>query len=469
MGHRNLHFDRRMSDQDALMWNIEMDPLLRSTITSVSILEKAPDRERFTDRIERASRSVVRLRQLVKPAPFNLATPEFVIDDEFDLAYHLRWQRAPANATLRDVLDFAEPFAMAGFDHARPLWEMIVLEDLEDGRTALVQKIHHSLADGVGMMKLSMSFLDVEPDPADHLGPMPDAPFREHPSLIEQIGSGVAQQARRQAGAIGGAIGTVPRRVGAVVRNPLGAVKGAARSTASAARMLRPVSEPMSPVMTARSHNIRFDALTASLPAMKAASKRIDGRLNDAFLAAVAGGLDRYHRAHGVTVDQLRMTMPINIRAKSDTTAGGNQFVPVRFGFPVAISDPIERMARMRELVKVQRSEPALNFAKPIAGMLNRLPVFVTTAIFGGMLKAIDVVTTNVPGAPRPVFIAGARLQANFGYGPLTGAACNITLLSYIDEIHIGISTDPAAVPDPDVFIACLQDGLTEIEKLAHR
>ena len=190
MSDRNLHFERRMSDQDALMWNIEMDPLLRSTITSVAILEKAPDRERFTDRIERATRSVVRLRQLVRPAPLNLATPEFVIDDDFDLAYHLRWQRAPANATLRDVLDFAEPFAMAGFDHARPLWEMIVLEDLEDGRTALVQKIHHSLADGVGMMKLSMSFLDIEPDPAELLGPIPDVPFEKHPSLIEQIRSG---------------------------------------------------------------------------------------------------------------------------------------------------------------------------------------------------------------------------------------------------------------------------------------
>ena len=59
-------------------------------------------------------------------------------------------------------------------------------------------------------------------------------------------------------------------------------------------------------------------------------------------------------------------------------------------------------------------------------------------------------------------------MQANFGYGPLTGAACNITLLSYIDELHLGISTDPAAVPDPDVFVACLQDGIIEIEKLAH-
>jgi hypothetical protein len=223
----------------------------------------------------------------------------------------------------------------------------------------------------------------------------------------------------------------------------------------------------MSPVMSGRSLSIRFDTLTASLTAMKAAAKLVDGRLNDAFLAAVAGGLDRYHRSHGVTVEQLRMTMPINIRPKGDLTVGGNQFVPARFAFPVSITDPVERMAKMRELVAEQRAEPALNLAGPISGLLNRLPVFVTTAMFGGLLKAIDVVTTNVPGSPRAIYVAGARLEANFGYGPLSGAACNITLLSYINELHLGISTDPAAIPDPEVFVACLQDGIAEIEKLA--
>ena len=88
---------------------------------------------------------------------------------------------------------------MTGFDHARPLWEMVVLEGLEDGRAALVQKIHHSLSDGVGMMKLSMAFLDIEPEPATDLGPMPEVPSGEHPSLIDQFRSGIAYQARRQA------------------------------------------------------------------------------------------------------------------------------------------------------------------------------------------------------------------------------------------------------------------------------
>jgi diacylglycerol O-acyltransferase len=334
---------------------------------------------------------------------------------------------------------------------------------LEDGRAALVQKIHHSLSDGVGMMKLSMAFLDTEPDPVTDLGPMPQIDSAKRPSVVDQVRTAVAYHARRQTAAFG----TAPRRAGALTRNPLRVVKTAALTAASAARMLRPVSKPMSPVMSGRSLSIRFDTLTASLTAMKAAAKLVDGRLNDAFLAAVAGGLDRYHRSHGVTVEQLRMTMPINIRPKGDLTVGGNQFVPARFAFPVSITDPVERMAKMRELVAEQRAEPALNLAGPISGLLNRLPVFVTTAMFGGLLKAIDVVTTNVPGSPRAIYVAGARLEANFGYGPLSGAACNITLLSYINELHLGISTDPAAIPDPEVFVACLQDGIAEIEKLA--
>jgi diacylglycerol O-acyltransferase / wax synthase len=87
--------------------------------------------------------------------------------------------------------------------------------------------------------------------------------------------------------------------------------------------------------------------------------------------------------------------------------------------------------------------------------------------VLGSMLKAIDVVTSNVPGAPFPIYLAGARVEANYGFGPLSGAATNVTLLSYVDEVHLAISTDPAAVPDPDVYVACLEEGLDEVMALA--
>jgi WS/DGAT/MGAT family acyltransferase len=263
------------------------------------------------------------------------------------------------------------------------------------------------------------------------------------------------------------AIGSVPPRALGIARDPLGAARGALRSTSSAARLLQLVTSPLSPIMGNRSLSLHLDTMSASLPAMKAAAKLVDGRLNDAFLAGVAGGLAQYHLKHGAEVEELRMTMPINIRPRQGGPVGGNQFVPARFSFPVSITDPVERMARMKALVAAQRAEPALRLAGTISGIFNRLPIGLTTAVFGGMLKAIDVVTTNVPGAPYPIYISGAKMLANYGFGPLSGAGCNITLLSYVDELHFGVSTDPAAVPDPETFVDCLQAGISEIEGLA--
>jgi diacylglycerol O-acyltransferase len=457
-----MRFERRMSDQDALLWAIEKDPLLRSTITSISILGSSPERERFDEQLERATRTVPRLRQRVVSPPLSAAPPRFLIDDTFDLRYHVRWLKAPGDGSLRALLDYAAPFAMQGFDRARPLWEFDIVEGLAEGRAALVSKIHHSITDGVGAMKLTMSFLDTTPNPTRDPGPMPEVPEPERLSGLALWREGVEHEVRRQAG--------IARRLVAqaltAARRPVGTARSVREGTASAAHMLRPVSQPLSPIMGRRSLSVHFDTLTASLPRMKAAARTVDGRLNDAFVAAVAGGLDRYHRRHGTPVEALRMTMPINIRAEDGAQVAGNQFVPARFPVPLGITDPKERMRSLKRLVAHERAEPALALVEPIAGVLNRLPVSITTRLFGGMLKGIDFVTSNVPGAPIPIYVAGAHLEANFAFGPLSGAAMNITLLSYIDELHMGVNVDRAAVPDPDVLLECLQDGFDEVEKL---
>jgi diacylglycerol O-acyltransferase / wax synthase len=457
-----MRFERRMSDQDALMWAIEKDPLLRSTITSVTLLDGPIDHKRLAEQMERASREIPRLRQRVVSPPFGVSPPEFAIDPNFDLAYHLRFQRAPGDGTLRELLDLASPFAMAGFDRARPLWEFVVFDDVEGGRSALVQKLHHSLIDGVGAMKLSMAFLDITPEGTDR-GPMPDVPTAEVPGLGSLLGGGLTHEGRRALGAAR----RVPGGLLATALDPVGTARRTAQLASSAARMMRPVSEPMSPIMGRRSLSVRFDTLTAPLADLKAAAKSVDGRLNDAFVAGVAGGLRRYHERHGAEVDQLRMTMPINIRGDGDEVVAGNRFVPARFPFPISIADPAERMRALHDIVDGQRHEPALSIVDPISGILNRLPLGLATNVLGSMLKAIDVVTSNVPGAPFPIYLAGARVEANYGFGPLTGAATNVTLLSYVDEVHLAISTDPAAVPDPDVYVACLEEGLDEVMALA--
>ncbi len=328
-----MRFERRMSDQDALMWAIEKDPLLRSTITSISILEASPDRERFAEQLDRATRTVPRLRQRVVSAPLSGAPPRYVVDEHFDLDYHVRWLRAPGDGSLRDLLDMAAPFAMQGFDRARPLWEFDIVEGLAEGRAALVSKIHHSITDGVGAMKLTMSFLDTKRNPPRDTSPLPTPPEPERLGPFQLWREALEHETRRQAG--------IAQRVAADVataaRDPLGTARAAVAGARSTAHMLQPVTTPLSPIMDKRSLSVHFDTLTASLPRMKAAARSVDGRLNDAFVAAVIGGLDRYHRRHGSPVEALRMTMPINVRSAEDASAG-NQFVPARFPVPVAIS-----------------------------------------------------------------------------------------------------------------------------------
>jgi diacylglycerol O-acyltransferase len=127
----------------------------------------------------------------------------------------------------------------------------------------------------------------------------------------------------------------------------------------------------------------------------------------------------------------------------------------------VAIEDPLERMRAIRARVAAERAEPSLPAVDVIAGALSGLPAAAATAAFGGMLKAVDFITSNVPGPPFP--IAGARLLEMIPFGPLSGAALSVVLFSYDGRAQLGINTDAAAVPDPDAFRDCLEQGLDEV------
>ncbi|HVT78580.1 MAG TPA: wax ester/triacylglycerol synthase domain-containing protein, partial [Acidimicrobiales bacterium] len=428
----DLEFDDRMSDSDALMWGIEKDPLLRSTIVAVAILDQAPDRERLIERIHRSTLLIPRLRQHAVQSSLSAAPPRWVFDPNFDLNYHLRFLKAPGNGTMRELLDLVAPIGMQGFDRARPLWEFYIVEGLEGGKAAMVQKVHHSVTDGVGGVEIALTMLDLEREPTVDLGPLPEAPAPQRFNALELLTDGIAHEARRQAGIVSRLAGEVVK----AVRTPRDTAAAANDMVSSLARMLAPAFEPLSPLMVERSLSAHYDTLTISLPDLKSAAKAAGGKLNDAFVGAVAGGLRAYHAHHGVDIEALRMGMPINIREAS-AAAGGNQFVPARFAVPTNISDPVERMAAIRELVLAQRAEPALGFVSPMAGVLTRLPSRVTTQLFGSMLKGVDFTTSNVPGAPMDVYLAGAHLEASFPFGPLSGAALNITLMSGPEEVYI--------------------------------
>ncbi len=462
-----------MSETDALMWHMERDPILRSTITTVWVLDKMPDEERLNASLDKAVATIPRLNQRVVADPAGIAPPRWEADPLFDPDYHIRRGRLGGSGDLRDLFDHTAPIAAQAFDKDRPLWEFHVLDAMAEGRVGVVMKLHHAIGDGVGLVNMAGALMDLdrEPsgDPADHdAGSTREA----SPGRRSSDGSHISKAIQHQAEAgirrtIGGAA-ALGRGVVDYARDPIGTSKAMADTASSIARALRPVSTPMSPIMGERSMSAHFDAFTTEIDRLKAAAKVADGTLNDAYVAAMLGGLARYHRHHDAMVDELRMTMPINVRAAGDLgDAAGNSFAPARFPVPLGIDDPVVRMRAVGVLVKEQRAEPAYARVGQISTALFSLGPAVFTPLTGAMLKAIDFVTSNVPGPPCPVFVSGARIERLIGFGPLSGSGMNATLYGYDGIAEIGIATDAAAVPDPDVLLDCVQAGLEEVLAVA--
>jgi diacylglycerol O-acyltransferase / wax synthase len=458
-------FDLHMTDADALMWNVEKDPTLRSTIVTVLTLDRSPDWGALIERVERGTRLIPRLRQRVVTPLLRVGPPYWSADPNFDLSYHLRRIRAPEPGNFGGVLDVARNAAMAGFDRARPLWEYTVVDGLAGGGSAMVIKVHHSMTDGVGGMKLLMMLFDLEREPA---APGPDEALEDLPVFapLGLVGRSLDHRRRRALGIAQRGLLSAVGAARAIARDPQGVLREAARAGRSVASFLAPATVPRSPIIGARSLARRLGTLDVPLDDLKRAAKAVGGSLNDAFLAAVVGGLERYHDRHGYAPEDLRMVMPINLRGDG-APLGGNHFTPARFLVPLQIADPAERMRALGQLARAVRDQPAVALTDTLAMVLNQLPTQLTTAFFGAMLKGSDFVTSNVPGSPFPLYVAGAELERLYPFAPLSGTAANIALLSHCDTCCIGINTDAVAVPDTADFVKSIEAGFGEVLALA--
>lgn len=466
---QRVKFDDWMSEYDTGLWEGERDPRLRSTVLSVWVLDRMPDQVDFESMMADAVEAIPRLRQRVVRDPFQIAPPRWEIDPNFDPSFHLRRLTLGGNGSLRDLLDMAEPIAMTAFDKDRPLWEFYLVDGLEGGRAGAIMKLHHAVSDGVGLVRMTENMVErdreasaagravngksledlVVPEPMGKVDLVREAIGHRVESILER-----GQDVARGVVGILGDLVTRPRETVAKGRDMVGSI----------GRLLNPTDEPMSPVMRDRGMALALDGFTVPLADLKAAGKSAGRTLNDAFVAAVAGGFRKYHEQHGASVDQLQMMMPINMRGAGDTAdRAGNQFAPARFLVPVGIVDPAERMKAIHEVVRVQRDEPALPYMDDIVMVMNQMPRVAVDQLMDAMVTSIDFVTSNVPGPRRPVFTSGAKIEHMFPFGPPAGAAVNITLFSYCGECHIGVNADRKAVKDPARLVGCLKRGFAEV------
>jgi len=440
-----MRFERRMSDTEALMWALEDDPVLRSTFANVTFLDRVPDLDAFRDRMEMAITALPRLKQRVSDAP-GIANPEWVDDPFFDLDFHVRRIAVPAPGDDRAVLDLAAQLSLDPFDRARPLWQFTLVEGLEGDRAAMVQKLHHTITDGEGGIRLSAMFLDLERDATGPMGGVPE------PAVMEDASSSPVDAVRSAMKVpIGLARGAGDLLVGG---NPLDAVRSILRQVA--------VSEPArSPLWSERSLRRHLEILSVPLEQVKVAAKALGGSVNDLFVCGAAGAAGSYHREKGAPVDELRMAMPISTR--TDKGSGGNAFTPTRMLVPVGIEDPQLRFEAIQERVNVTKGERAVGLASSVAGLLSPLPNQLLTRFARQQVGTVDFTTSNVRGAPFDLYIGGARITGNYPIGPMAGTAFNLTTLSFAGNLDMGCVVDLAAVDDPALLRACLVRSFDEL------
>ncbi|MEE6177981.1 wax ester/triacylglycerol synthase domain-containing protein [Mycobacterium sp. 050134] len=449
-----------MRASDAFTWAMESDPRLRSTVVSVVLLERSPDWDEVRERFDLISRKLPMFRQRVvgSPAP---APPRWEYYRDFDLDYHLRRAAAPAPGTLDGVLEVARVAEMQSFDRARALWEITLIDGVQDGGAAMICKFHHALTDGIGGVQIAMNLFNLSEDTYEHEA-LPPEPTVHDPSPLSGYRDSWRYDAGMLGGAVVGAVRATPRMVYASVRRPVASLRSAAATAASVYRTVRPISRPGSPMVTERGLIRRLGVHQVPMPLLREAAHRCGGALNDAFVAGVAGGLRRYHEKHGITVGDLHLTMPVSLRTKADDI-GGNRITLMRFDVPVGEPDPAARIRAVNQRTGAVRGEESLPYTQLIAGALNLMPRW----YIGSILRHVDFLASDVPGVPVPVFLGGAPVRAQYAFGPTIGASVNVTLLTYVDTCSLGINVDSAAIPDFDVFHDALVAGFDEILSLA--
>ncbi|MGB0114170.1 MAG: wax ester/triacylglycerol synthase domain-containing protein [Ilumatobacteraceae bacterium] len=474
---REMRFSDRMSDHEALMWNIEKDPWLNPSGASLTILKGKIDHEHFRRTMRQAVAKMPRLHERVVPALGRLAPPAWVPDPEFDIDYHTRRLRLPKPGNDRQLFDLAAQLYLEPLDRTRPLWRFTVIEGLSGGRTAIWAIVHHAVSDGIGQLRMAEMYQQLDPDarmPDDvDLESIVAQAVQDHHAkqlggdltdgLPAAVGQSLSHLIRRQLGAARRVAGEVaiwpadPQRAREALDSALGVVSSAAGALTGSGNEV----SGGSPLWKERSRHRHLEHVTMPLDELKAASKRLGATVNDTFLAGMTEGAVRYHAARGVEVEAFNTSFVLSTR--HDSAIGGNSFTPVPVQVPGTEMPLADRIDDIHVRLAERRASMSGDSMSALSGIANLLPTSVVTAAARSAAGKIDFATSNLRGAPIPLYVSGARVMRIVTMGPVAGTACNATALSYENSFDIGLFIDPVAIDAPSDFRDAVDGAFADI------
>ena len=409
---------------------------------------------------------VPRYRQRLATVPLGQGRPVWVDDPHFNVRYHVRHTALPAPGGDEELKRLAGRLMSQQLDRHKPLWEMWLIEGLEDGRFAIVGKTHHALVDGISGVDISTVLFDASPEPA----PVPRAaePWvpRPVPTGPQLLGEALVERGTIPGEIARGARATLraPRRVLARARDGLQGVGALAWAGLDAA--------PRSPLNVEIGPHRRYEWVDAELDRFRAIKSALDGTVNDVVLSVVALALGRWLRGRGeeTTGLRLRAMVPVSVRADVERGALGNRVAAFYAPLPVGLEDPVEAFREVHEATRRLKGSGQAVGAQVLTDLAGFAPptIMSQAARLMSRQRVFNLVVTNVPGPQQPLYLLGRRLEAMYPVVPLAaGQALGIAILSYAGRLGFGLLADHDALPDLDGLAGDLRGAIDDLAAAA--
>ncbi|MCW2496906.1 wax ester/triacylglycerol synthase family O-acyltransferase [Jatrophihabitans sp.] len=411
-----------------------------------------PDGYTFTgvrDALRRRLESNPAFRRKLHNPLFNIDHPVWVDDEDFDIEHHVRRAAVLSPGGPKELAELCADIAAQPLDRSRPLWEMWVIEGIDadavGGGIAVMTKMHHATVDGVGGASLVSELCSIEPD-SGPLGATEHAPVAPRPSDREIVLDGLVGMAKRPlkfAQVLPGTLGTLPRWI-----------QRARRGTAMPAPFTAPRTSFNATVTSHRT--VAFTRL--DLDDVKEIKNAFGTTVNDVVLALCSGALRRYLADNGELPDSSLVAMvPVSVHGRS-TRGGTNKVSGMFASLSSDIEDPVQRLLAISEANKISKD----HHQTLSASLLQDWAQFAAPNTFGLAVRAYsklrlaerhpvvhNLVISNVPGPPMPIYFMGARITGFFPFGPIFhGAGLNVTVLSNDGHLDFGLIACRELAPD---------------------
>jgi len=463
------HADR-LTALDASFLDLET-PSTHMHVGSVAIFEAGPltredgglDFERICGMADAGLRRAPRFRQRLEHVPLS-GNPVWVDDEHFNLLYHLRHTSVPLPGDERRLKRLVGRMMSQQLDRSRPLWELWFVEGLEGERFAVVSKIHHCLIDEVSGVDLLGAFMGRNPDyraePSDHRW-IP----RPAPGPVSLLGQEVARRAALPGRLAGWAARAIrrPRQLAAATSDTASSI------TSTLGEAVTPASE--TPFNVEIGPHRRFDWTRFDLGVVREVKEKLGGTVNDVVLSCVAGAVRSHLAAHETPFDDIdfRALVPVSTRSADQRGKLGNRVSFMLAHLPVGEADPRRRFARVVEQTRELKRSGQASGGEALEDLSDLTSPAIITGLsrLAAARRAYNLVVTNVPGPPQPIFLAGARMLASYPLVPLLeNQALGVAIFSFDGGLHWGFNADWDAVPDLHEFVEAVELEFETLKKL---